>query len=290
MSKNGKRCSEGNTILPRIKNYTFTSFGEKPKFNEEIFRYMGYGKEKCPKTGKKHWQGMCIFNKKRSFKSAKKLLQKYCGNKCHVEMMRSTINKNLKYCKKEGKYKEYGTLPKPGERNDLNKLKEEILNGKTVKEIAMENLNYYHQYGRSLNYVEDIRLSENERTEPPKCIWYWGKTGVGKSHKAYENTTVLNRYTWNKLDKWWDKYYQQDYVIINDFRGEIEYSVLLEMLDKWPFYVPRRCREPIPFNSKYIIITAPNPPENTYRRQLNKNDGIDQLLRRIEVIELTKKQ
>lgn len=282
---------EGNTKLlaKRGKNYTFTSFGEKPRFIKSEFKYMGYGKEICPKTKKRHWQGFCIFINKRTFNKAKKIIQKACRDKCHVEVMKGSIKSNLKYCKKEGKYRERGELPDPGKRTDLIKLKDKLYNGKTtIKDIVLEKPHMYHQYGRTLNKIEDYKLRNNERTEAPKCIWYWGETGVGKSHKAYENTTRDNRYTHNKQEKWWDKYEQQDYVILNDYRGEIPYGTLLELLDKWPFDVIRRGREPIPFNSKYIIITAPKPPEKTYYKQNEKEDNIKQLLRRIEVIELKK--
>lgn len=40
----------------------------------------------------------------------------------------------------------------------------------------------YHQYGRTLNAVEDITLRQKYRKWMTEGIWIYGKTGVGKSH------------------------------------------------------------------------------------------------------------
>ena len=78
----------------------------------------------------------------------------------------------------------------------------------------------------------------------------------------------------------------QDTVILNDFRGNLKYEELLQLVDKWPKSVKRRNRQPMPFVSKHIIITSSLPPEQVYV-QRNEKDSLDQLLRRITVIEMT---
>ena len=75
-------------------------------------------------------------------------------------------------------------------------------------------------------------------------------------------------------------YRQQDIVIINEFRGQIPYSELLDLIDKWPKTVKRRNREPVPFTSKHVIITSSLHPKDVYKN-LSQTDKMDQLYRRI---------
>lgn len=63
---------------------------------------------------------------------------------------------------------------------------------------------------------------------------------------------------------------------------------MLDLLDEGPCTVPRRNRAPMPFTSKLIIITSPLSPEKVYGR-VDKDDNLDQFMRRINVIELTEK-
>lgn len=230
--------------------------------------------------GTPHLQGYCYFENPRALGGVKKLL-----GEGHYEQAKGTAEQNKTYCSKEGKFYEGGIMPKQGERKDLNKLKEEILGGRSVINITLENANTYHQYGRTLNYIEDIRMRSVKRNVMTLGTWIWGTTGVGKSHKAREMTNGGTIYDM-PYDKngWCEGYEQQDYVIMDDFRGELQFNVLLKMIDKWPFTLPRRGREPIPFISKHVIITSSKPPNRVYKN--TKDEDLAQLYRRIQVINL----
>jgi hypothetical protein len=122
-----------------------------------------------------------------------------------------------------------------------------------------------------------------------KAEWIYGSTGTGKSHYAFNNYSPDTHYLYPNDGGWWDGYTGQEIVIINEFRGGIMYSELLELLDKWPKTVRRRGREPVPFLAKLVIITSSLHPKNIYQGVLEKDDSIDQLLRRIKVIEFRDK-
>lgn len=91
-------------------------------------------------------------------------------------------------------------------------------------------------------------------------FWYYGETGVGKSHRAFAEAGD-DVYVWVDDNGWWDGYTGQEVVIINDFRGGIKYNELLQLIDKWPYSVRRRGRPPMPFTSKKIIITSSMSPD-----------------------------
>lgn len=294
MEKVAQKCSTGNTRLlsknpkpEKYRNFTVTDYELDENFymeNEDAFKYVLMGLEKCPSTGRMHWQGYVIFKFQKSIKSAQKYLKPR-----HVEIMRKGTFTNYKYCKKDGNVAlEIGMPPLQGQRTDLIKLKDDILEGRsTVNEITETDPYMFHMYGRTMMKLEDLRYDKNIRSEMTKGIWYYGPTAVGKSHKAFEGfyDDPSKFYVWPRDKDWWDNYKQQEIVIINDFRGQIPYDRLLELLDKWPTWVSRRNRPPINFTSKKIIITSSLSPEECYHNR-HAQDNIEQLLRRLEVHKL----
>lgn len=275
-----------------FRNYLFTIFDMEwniTKGMEEEIDYMVYQHEICPETKRSHYQGYIEIKKKKGIKGVQTIL----GNKCHVEARKGTQAEAIAYCTKTESRKQgtepihFGQPRQQGERVDLNEIKDSIVQGATsVDEIVLEDPETYHQYGRTLSKIEDLVMRKKYRTEMTKGTWYWGPTGVGKSHKAFEGFNPDTHYLMNCNDKgWWEGYAQQETVIINDFRGEIPYNQLLNLVDKWPFNVPRRNREPMPFTSKHVIITSSLPPNKVYVNR-EAEDSLKQLLERFNVIHI----
>lgn len=263
------------------------SFNYETYYDNIGIQYIIYGLETCPKTKRLHHQGFVYFEGNRcSTKNVAKEL-----GKCHVKMCDGNIDQNCDYCSKDDNVVEWGERPnRQGNRVDLNAVKQWIVNREmSVDEIALLKPMIYHQYGRTLHKIEDIVLRGLFRTEMTKGIWYWGKTGIGKSHRAFDGFTPSSHYVYPNDNGWWDGYVGQETVIINEFRGAITYSLLLDLCDKWAVSVKRRGREPVPFISKTIIITSSMPPEEVYCN-LAIADGLEQLHRRFKVIELEAEQ
>lgn len=248
------------------------------------YKYIVIGFEIGKENNTPHLQGYVEWTCDKKFSTLKKL-----HSSIHWEKRRGSAAEASTYCKKEGKFWEDGVISKPeqGKRNDLDEIKEEILNGRSVEDIALENPNLYHQYGRTLNKLEDIALRKKFRTWMTECIWYFGETGCGKSKLAFENFNPDTHYVWARDNGWQDGYTGQEIVIIDDFRGEITYGELLNLIDMYPYRLKRRNREPVPFLAKKIIITSPKNPVDTYCNLAIK-DSISQLLRRTQVVHLEK--
>lgn len=302
-SKNDQKCPKGNRDKPldiisekdskgfRSRKLVFTSFDvEEPHHdfeNDEIWKnqvkFLIYEREKCPKTGKFHYQGFVYFYEKVTIIKAKKVLKIKDG---WFQYAFSGIQENINYCSKEKNAQMFGTQPQQGKRKDLEELRDDVRDGKvSVDEIAVTRPNMYHQYGRTLEKIEDISMRKVYRTEMTKGIWYYGETGVGKSHKAYEDYNPETHYDLIDDNGWWDGYKQQKVVIINDYRGWIPYDRLLTLVDKWPTKVRRRAREPLPFTSKEVRITSSLHPAEVYHNR-DENDKIEQLLRRFKIIKV----
>lgn len=288
-----QKCTEGNTktsvqkeVTPdpyeRSRNWCFTSYEEScPTFQNDM-KYLICGSETCPTTGRKHWQCYTYLKNAKTWSAFQKLI----GKGVHFEKCKGSADNNIKYCSKENQFQEFGDRPNQGERTDLKEIVDNVLARNTsVDEIIVDNPILYHQYGRTLEKAEDIAMRRIFRTEMTKGTWYHGDTGTGKSHMAFENYDPATHYCLPKDNGWWDGYKQQDTVIINDFRGEIKYSDLLQMVDKWPYSVPRRGREPLPFTSKHVIITSSLPPEDVYNN-LAARDNLNQLYRRFNILRI----
>lgn len=262
-------------------------FDYKSYFETVKPQYIIYGLEVCPDTKKEHHQGFVYFpNQRGSVKAVAKEL-----GQCHVEMCKGNVDDNVAYCSKDGNVTEYGDRPEQGKRVDLCKMKDDLMAGlTTVDDILMDNPHAYHQYGRTLNKIEDIALRKRFRTEMTQCDWFYGPTGTGKSHQAFKDFNPETHYVHPLQDSgWWDGYTGQQTVIINEFRGQIQFSELLDLIDKWPKTVPRRNREPVPFLAHKIIITSALHPQACYRH-VCKGDSYTQLQRRINIVHLTDTQ
>lgn len=273
----------------RHRHWVFTAWDEKePKFTKEM-TYLAYAAEICPTTGTHHWQGYVGFPNAVGLNGAIKKLQQEKHPRLAARL--GSLASNEVYCSKEGKLIKHGTFPtEQGKRTDLEDVRDEILAGKKIDEIVMEKPMLVHQYGRTLTMVEDICMRKKYRTKMTKGIWYWGPTGVGKSHMAFKGFTPETHYVHNVNDGgWWDAYRQQPVVIINEFRGQIQFGELIDLLDKWPKTVKRRNREPIPFTSELVIITSCAPPTEVYMNVLKGEEKLDQLTRRCEIVHMPTK-
>lgn len=260
-------------------------------FNANTMHTLSGQLEKCPKTGKLHWQFFVKLKNPVRIPGAKKELGL---DGVHLEKHSWGKEENMEaYCKKSRTaiaetYFKYGENVSQGSRTDLEDLKKKIEDGAKVDDLLMEDTKSVARNYKTLSKIEDIVMRKKYRTEMTKGLWYYGYTGVGKSHKAFEGYTPETHYVLNLNDKgWWEGYTQQETVIINDFRGELKLNDLLLLVDKWPHSVPRRGREPMPFLSKTVIVTSALAPCDVYKNALSSEDRADQLERRFEVIQMS---
>lgn len=228
-----------------------------------------------------------------TFSAIKKLLYNMLNTYVHFSPCRGTASENISYCSKDDNYFEYGEEPKQGERKDLAQLRDMIKNeGLTINEILTEyDPNIYYMWGRTLkeycNYYDNL-IKRNFVTT---CEWLYGKTKLGKSKYAFEQIKDKSHYIHSIKDNgWWDGYKGEEVVIIDEFRANksIDFSMLLQLIDRYPYKVNRRGQEPRQFISKHIIITCPQSPQQCFKNKLEEDDNINQLLRRITVRHFTK--
>lgn len=269
--------------MSRARAWCFTLNNYTPEEEEVIqstdCRYLIYGRE-VGEQGTPHLQGYIYYDEAKTMTSVKKKLSK----RVHLEVAKGSVSDNVKYTSKDGNVFTKGDPPSQGKRVDVEQLVQSIKDGKKVDDIVLENPVAYHQYGRTMHKVEDLMLRKRFRTEMTEGLWIHGGTGVGKSHRAFEGFNPESHFVWKYDGGWQDGYVGQEVVIINEFRGQIPMCDLLMMVDKWPYELRRRGREPVPFLAKKVIVTSSLPPELVYHNM--GQDKIEQLYRRFTVEEV----
>ena len=301
---------------PRVRNAvgTWNNYSEEgvqrlEEFLEDVCTYGVYGKE-VGEQGTPHLQVYFELPKQMSWTAInKKLGNKKGGEWMDMASRRGTPKEAAGYCMKgdnekpEGGYavffdepsetwdgKQYGEISNQGERTDVKRKIEEVQNGETtVDDIVLNDPSFYHQYGRTLREAEAILLRKKFRTEMTEGIWLTGETGAGKSHAVFQNFDPEKMYVKNLNEDWWDGYKGQEIVILNEFRGQIRFSELLDLADKWPKSVKWRNREPVPFLAKKVIITCVKEPKSVYKN-LEEDETWAQFERRFKVITVEKGQ
>lgn len=258
-------------------------------FNKNIkqVKWMAFSKEfeKTPTTDKLHKHIFIYYHNAKNWseKMLCKIGKGFGEIQNHVEPCGGKIIENEAYISKESSLVELGIKPIQGLSYNLKECTEEILKGNlTIDEIVEKDPQTYHTYGRTLEKANNIALSKKYRTWMTKGIYIYGDTGTGKSHLAFSNYKPETHYILDINDSgFWQDYKGQEIVIINEFRGQIPFSEILDMVDKYPKTVKQKGSNTRPLLAKYIIFTSSKSPYQVYE---NVNDRWDQFERRIKIV------
>lgn len=237
--------------------------------------YIIFGYE-IGESGTPHLQGYIHFRPAVQLKHVKNYLAT-----AHLEPAKF-IDKSIEYCKKDGYFTEIGEAPHQGKRYDLLRIKEDILHGLTIPE-CLPNINNYQQ----LKFAESLQkyIPPNFDRKPPYVVWLSGKTGIGKTRSAIDiaKSCYGANDIWisGKNLQWWQGYYGQECIIIDEFRGDYcEFHNILRYLDRYPVMVEIKGSS-VALKASCIIITSAKKAKDAYFNRTNEEIG--QLTRRINI-------
>lgn len=237
--------------------------------NSERVKFIIYGREVAPETGTPHLQGYIYMKNPQGLKGMKKVFPR-----AHLERAAGSPEDNIRYCSKEGDIFRHGEAPQQGARSDISEMKEKVKKGASMRELIEGATSY-----QSLRCAELLmKYAPPIKRERPAVYWFYGPTGTGKTRRAVEMGGD-DYWISGKDLKWWDGYYGQKTVILDDFRGDFcPLHELLRILDRYPYRVELKGSSTW-LRAETIIITAPQPPEMYYARA--EAQAMEQLLRRI---------
>lgn len=251
-----------------LNNYTQDEYNA---FLEEECRYLCIGKEVGAKSGLPHLHVIIIYENPKSWDALKKR-----HPRADIEKMKGTPSQARAYCVKEGDYTERGEIPKQGKRNDIIEIKEAVERGATMRDICTVASNY-----QTLRVGEImLKYFEEPRNEDVFVEYYYGATSTGKSTLAYQKFEGKDFYVVS-VDKWFEGYDGQKYVIWDEFRDDsIPYKKLLQLTQRFQCRV--ECKGSTrQFKGTHIIFTSSYHPAELYPFI---DEAKDQWLRRINII------
>jgi len=191
------------------------------------FKYLCYGNE-TGEGGTFHLQGYIHFLAPVGFTAVKKLLPR-----AHIEKRRGTVEQAISYCKKDGDFIEYGAIPESSGDSTIKTWNEIIKRAKSGDLEWIEE-NHPKVYLRYINTLRGLRVREPVILSELVNEWWFGKTGVGKSRRLWEEYPVHFK---KELNKWWCGYRDEDVVAIEEWspKNECTGSMLKIWADRYPF-------------------------------------------------------
>lgn len=231
------------------------------------------GQQERGAGGFHHWQ-ICV-----AFKRAVRLaaVKTEFGRTCHAEPTRSSA---------AGEYvwKEDTRIPdtqfelghmafKRNSKPDWDKVWDDAKRGKFDEIPANVRVNSYNALCR---IAKDHMVAE-----PMERMVYvfWGKTGTGKSRRAWEEAG-WEAYPKIPSTKFWDGYRGQENVVIDEFTGQIGIEHLLRWCDRYPVSVETKGSAAV-FSAKKIWITSNIDPRQWYPNAPDSQQ--EALLRRLNI-------
>jgi len=283
--KRGPYKKKYDEINPNNRTWAFTynNYDENVIDNMKAWKVtrMLVSKE-VGESGTPHLQGAVTFNICTSFKTVSRLLPK-----AHWEVA-LVSDSCFNYCAKEGSEVVINIdNTHQGRRSDIECAVESLKSGgmrALIKEHPAVFVKYHSGFEKINSYFR-----EPEVREPPTVYWYWGKSGTGKTRKVHELEKGI--YTCHDNLKWFSGYDGQEAVLFDDFRGNMcAFNVLLKLTDRYKMQVESKGGH-VWWTPKRIYITSCKHPRDVYSDDVfDKDERVDQLLRRITHIEEFKKE
>lgn len=283
-------------VIFTLNNYTDQDILDLKGNNKITYLIFGY---EVGENGTPHLQGYLEVKRRAELNWYKRHIHKTA----HFEPRRGKLAEAIAYCKKGEQSKKeweehkeqgenYGKNvnfyeqgePKPdrkqGKRSDLELVKKIVMKDKASMIDVIEQCTSY-QALRGAQIMMTYRGYTKDDI-PKDIYWFYGPTGSGKTRSAVE-AGIKNGSYWLTSDtlQWFDGYYNQEVVIIDDYRTKMcSYNFLLRLLDRYPLRVPIKGGF-VEWLPKVIYITSNKHPEEMYTWEEKTRDDIDQLLRRI---------
>lgn len=286
----------------RLRNFCFTinnpTQGDISALASLDTKFCFAAQEHGEGDGTPHLQGYAELTKQTAFNIIKAALPR-----AHIEKRKGSAKQALAYCKKGqqshaqwttfgesgedfGKNLvikfESGSLSTQGKRSDLEQPIQDIQEGKRLKDVATDFPVEFVKFSKGLQALYELNSKPRDMSVPKEVIVHFGPTGTGKTYTALKSFPEAHKQD-ATMGGWWDGYDRHEVVIIDEFRAQIPFGALLQILDVYPLKLQVKGTHTQLVADK-IIITAPEHPVNWYK-SLDVNDGkLDQLKRRITAI------
>lgn len=242
--------------------YTLNNYGEEQwaHFQNIPAQYHVFGRE-VGTAGTPHLQGYIEFEKPIRLNAVKVLMG---TDAVHLELRKAKAYQAADYCKKDGDFHEYGTVPlPPAEKVDSKKRWLKVL-----RACQAGDWTWVEENEPYLWLLQEKKIRSHYKC--PKSIevldneWIYGPTGTGKSRTAREQ--FPDAYIKDASSHWWDGYNGEDVVIIEDLdKYHVKQGYYLKIwADHYAFPAQIKGGQQM-IRPKKIIVTSNYSPEDIWQ-------------------------
>nr|WPR18674.1 MAG: replication polyprotein [Chemarfal virus 174] len=224
-------------------------------------------------TGYLHWQVVVAFKSRQRLRGVKQVF----GEEVHAELSKSEAANNYVWkdeTRVDGTPFELGA--KPIRRNSQTDWESVWAAAKS------RDLEAIPAHTRILCFRSILSIASyfDEPIAIERSIQvYWGRTGTGKSKRAWEESG-MGAYSKDPRSKFWFGYRGQDSVVIDEFRGGIDISHILRWTDRYPVLVELKGSS-VPLVARQIWITSNVDPRLWYPEL--DSETLSALMRRLNI-------
>lgn len=283
-----------------FRNCVFTSWVE-PKINMDKVEYCIYQQEETVTTKRRHWQGYLKLKKGKRMRLTTLKRNVFSGdNTVHIDFRHGPEHDAIEYCRKCEEYclkdiwkekglrvpgtevVEFGVRPDTdtcGDSKTTESLKRLTMDidSRTAEtgripsmlEIYENNLDVCARFH---SFVKDFVARKRKTLCPAsrniEVIVLWGEAGVGKTSQVIYGPDGGDVY---KLDTgseagrtWFDGYDGETVLLIDDFYGDINIRMMLNILDRYRTRLPVKSSHDWAMWNK-VYITSNVHPTHWYR-------------------------
>ncbi len=232
--------------MSRVRNYCFTvnnydeddiiellsHIGENKK--TDTIKYLTMQEEIAPTTGTPHLQGYLELHKAYTIRSLKRKIN--CP-RLSLRERHGSQTEAIVYCQKIESRKPNGRNWDEGVKKRQSSAVQMIMQGKSMTEVAQE---FPAQFVRSHRGLQALQYQlQTPRNWAMEVIIYYGQTGTGKTYTATKAYPDAYQCKWPTKGGiwWWPGYDGQETVIMDEFRHQISFGVMLKLLDRTSFPV-----------------------------------------------------
>lgn len=253
---------------------TGDDLNEKIKKIDDIRQY-SFQQEKCPTTGRLHFQIYLGFEKPKRATQIKK----WFDEKIHIEISKSP-KEAWEYCQKAdtriaGPWLSDFKDTNQGKRSDLERVVTSLEKHKCdFNKVARDEPTTYIKYHRGIQALATAMEANSAEYGPKEVLIFWGESDAGKTRTAYEYPNATKVQFSNGFFHWSPGIYET--LILDEVDDwKITRGLMLQLLDRYELSVPIKGGWR-PWSPKRIILTANSDPttwiwwDSAFERRISK--------------------
>jgi len=249
--------------------------------SDGLAEYCVFGRETCPKTGKRHLQGYTYFKQRMSWQKVYKVFK---TKEIHLEKSAGSPEENRVYCTKDKEFWESGPCPtqSQGKRNDLLEVCNKLKQGAKLVDIAVDHPTTFVRNHKGIGAWKAAISPKREKHTISLVIY--GASDSGKTHWVRSTFPGALWLTKGATSLWFDEYDDHDVIVFDEFCGGVmSLTWFKRLIDKTPLTLDAKGSSRN-INPALVVFISNTPPEEWYSAEVLTGAHRDAFNRRLHIV------